>query len=668
MFSLRKHYQWVMTVFSTVLSLAGIFVLWLYSTAEQQGDLVHSLVLLVILVCICLGIFLMVSRYLKERHNEFKSLINNLSSEIDHHKKSLETSQLQVDQINRQLRLSVNYANTMSQQVAEANKSKGEFLAGMSHHIRTPMNAIIGFSEILTEDDLTPVQQNQVKIIRDSSKALLHLINDLFDFSKIESGRLEVDNDANVNINNVLAAVESVMRPAAIEKGLIFEIIRASGTDGNNVCVRADVLRFKQCLMNIVGNAIKFTKKGFIRIRVSNYIEDSKPFIKFDVEDSGIGITAENLNRIFQPFSQIESSDGLINHQFSSTGLGLAVTHSIASMLGGKLTVQSVFTKGSIFSLYIPAAVSEKDVLQNGQTKTASDSHSHSRTPEEQCVKLTGKILVAEDSPTNQTLIELILKKAGLKTKIVENGLQAVQKVDEEEFDVVLMDIQMPVMNGFEATRQIKKTHPELPVIALTACAMKGDDEKCFAAGCDDYLTKPIDRKKILQTLAKYLSVSVPTASCSVVENQVGNNIGNKQEQNMSTNSVSLQTGEIEIDWQLLMERIGDEVLIDEIMPVFLKDNVERMHLLAEAVRKSDSGEVKFYAHSIKGACGTIGAPALFELGKQLENAARLEQTDKYSPLFEQIKTHFDSLLALLNRSDWKQVVKQASADSRQPS
>jgi signal transduction histidine kinase/DNA-binding response OmpR family regulator len=635
----------IITIAAAALSLAGIFILWIFSNSQRAENIVFSLFLVFCLACISVGLFLLISGYFKIQHNDFKNFISKLTSE-------LEVSQNQADQINRQLQLSVKYANTMSQQAEAANRSKGEFLAGMSHHIRTPMNAIIGFSEILVEDDLTPVQQNQIKIIRDSSKALLRLINDLFDFSKIESGRLEVDNNAIVNINNVLTSVESVMKPAANEEGVLFETVRSAEATGDDICVNADASRFKQCLMNLVGNAIKFTRKGFVRVRVSNHTEKNKAFIRFDVEDSGIGIAAENLSRIFEPFSQIEKSDGLINHQFSSTGLGLAVTHYIAEKLGGKLTVTSIYTKGSTFSLFVPAALSEK--TNKVQNKNVPANSVNPKTSSDD-IRFTGSILVAEDSPTNQTLIELILKKAGLKTQIVDNGLEAVQAIEKEKFDAILMDIQMPVMNGYEATKQIKKNHPEIPVIALTACAMKGDDEKCFAAGCDDYLTKPIDRKKLIAALSKHLC-----AKSELKEKDIINNSSDNQENRMNSDETLVNTSEIEIDWQLLMERIGDEALVDEIIPVFLKDNEERMQLLADAVRKNDSREVKFFAHSVKGACGTIGSPKLFELGKQLENAARLEETDKYAPLFEQIKVHFDSLLALLHKENWKQIAKQA--------
>jgi response regulator RpfG family c-di-GMP phosphodiesterase len=229
-----------------------------------------------------------------------------------------------------------------------------------------------------------------------------------------------------------------------------------------------------------------------------------------------------------------------------------------------------------------------------------------------------------------------------------------------KKYDAILMDILMPVMNGYEVTKQLRKDGFKMPIIALTACAMEGDSEKCFAAGCSDYLTKPVDRKKLFETLNKYLAAD----SAKLSSDTILTSIENKKEttmQNKEENSVAAEANELEIDWQLLMDRVGDEALVDEIVPVFLKDNTERMNLLTEAVKKTDTREVKFFAHSIKGASGIIGAAKISELAKQLETAARDEQTDKYVPLYEQIKVHFDALLALLANKDWKQIVKNAA-------
>jgi CheY-like chemotaxis protein len=274
-------------------------------------------------------------------------------------------------------------------------------------------------------------------------------------------------------------------------------------------------------------------------------------------------------------------------------------------------------------------------------------------------VKLHGRVLIAEDSPTNQALARLLLNKMGLETVIVENGELAIQKIMNENFDVVFMDIQMPVMNGYEATRLLREKGFKRPIIALTACAMKGDDEKCFAAGCSDYLSKPIDRKKLVDTLLKYFSVT--STNCP-------DTIANAKEKSMETvkqQELAECSGspEIEIDWHLLMERIGSEELVDEIIPIFIKDNIQRMQMLSQAVEKNDINEVKFYAHSLKGASGTVGATKLSELGRQLENDARNSDDSNFKPVFKEMSERFSRLIDFLAKSDWKQIAQQASSE-----
>lgn len=659
----------IITVLTIALSSAGITTLWFYSSSYNTGHSlkIFNLSMLIIPVSICVGIFFLLSRYVSElkeshlRQLQLEQAVQQRTAEFEVEKTLAEAAQFQTEQVNRQLQLSVSHADKIAQQAMEASRAKGEFLANMSHQIRTPMNAIIGFSEMLTEENLGQDQKNQVKIIRDSGRNLLQLINDILDFSKIETGRLDVDT-ADVPVENILAVVESLMRPAATEKGLQFEIKRFEPLPQ---FIRTDPSRLKQCLTNLVSNAIKFTEKGHVYVRVSGEKQDGKAFVRFDIEDTGVGIAAEKLDYVFEPFAQIENESST-DRQFGSTGLGLSITRHIAELLGGKVTVQSAITKGSTFSLYVPAVVENKplgsdrniSILKTAPAKTGNVMN----------IKLTGNVLVAEDSPTNQMLIELLLKKLGLGVEIVENGMQAVQSASAKKFDVILMDIQMPVMNGYEATRQIKKLGLTIPVIALTACAMKGDDQKCFAAGCSDYLTKPIDRKKLVETLAKYIPEQTQKQSPEIVKTKLPDIQDKPQENIMQNNELTpVVTGEIELDWNLLAERIGDEELIDEIIPVFLKDNTERMQLLAEAVRKNDSKEVNFFAHSLKGASGTIGASKISDLAKNLETAGRNQQTEQYAPLFEQIKVRFDSLTALLAKSDWKQIVKDY-AGSHNPS
>ena len=419
--------------------------------------------------------------------------------------------------------------------------------------------------------------------------------------------------------------------------------------------IRTDSTKLKQCLVSLVSNAIKFTDKGHIYVKVFWEDHGEKSFIQFDVEDTGAGISSEQQHRIFEPFSQASSNTV---QGFGGTGLGLAITQHLAGLLGGSITVSSTVGEGSVFSLIIPTGALPTEVVKRGSSVGAADS-SRKLSAGTDNPKFHGRILIAEDSLTNQTLIKLLLERLGLEAVIVENGQLAVQKAMAEKFDIILMDIQMPVMNGYEATENLRKEGVKTPIVAVTACAMKGDDEKCFSAGCNDYLSKPIDRKKLIETLSKYLSVA-DTGRCG----DLASSTEKKSVTVVKPQEVSASFGissDIEIDWQLLIERLGSEDLVDEIMPIFLKDNTERMKILTDAMGKVDQKEIKFYAHSIKGATATIGAARISELAKQLELAARDGDSAKYKPLFDEINVRFARLVEFLSKSDWKQIAQQAS-------
>jgi signal transduction histidine kinase/CheY-like chemotaxis protein len=605
--------------------------------------------------------------------HELEQLVRQRTSELEAEKTEVETVKLQVEQADHQLKESLGHANLVAQQAAEASLARNEFLANTSHGIRTPMNAIIGFSEILAEEEnLTEQQKKQVRIIRDSSKHLLQLINDILDFSKIEAGKLEVK-ITDCKVMDILAAVETLMCPAAMEKKLQFEIMPSGSLPE---FIRTDPTRLKQCLINLVSNAIKLTDKGYVHVRVSWEDHGDKSSIKFDVEDTGAGISSEEQHRIFEPFSAypVETAAGTrqvvssVMPELSSTGLGLSIARYLAELLGGNITVSSTIGKGSVFSLVVPTGVPQVGVAEHGGS-VASAEGSQKLSSEKDHPKLRGRILIAEDSLTNQTLIKLLLEKLGLEAVIVENGQQAVEKAMTEKFDVILMDIQMPVMNGFEATRNLRQGGIKAPIVAVTACAMKGDDEKCFSAGCSDYIPKPVDRRKLMETLSKYLSVAgadhhddsagtAPQKSDQAAQPQA-QQAANPQVQ--ETAGTFGSPSDIELDWQLLMERLGSEELVDEIMPIFLKDNTERMKMLIQAMEKVDQKEIKFYAHSLKGATATIGAAKISEAAKQLELASRDGDSSKYKPLFDEINVRFARLIDFLSKSDWKQIAKQAS-------
>jgi signal transduction histidine kinase/ActR/RegA family two-component response regulator len=408
-----------------------------------------------------------------------------------------------IRQINRQLEHSIERTNLMVRKAIDANNAKSDFLANMSHEIRTPMNAIVGFAEVLADGKLMGEQRDHVEIIKNSARNLLETVNDILDISKIEAGKLDVE-ITGCRLDRILNSVESMMRPQAEENGLKFKVV---ANDALPVQIKTDPLRLRQCLINLVGNAIKFTKQGHVYINANLQEDNGKVYVRFDVEDTGVGIAEEDREAIFESFVQTEEG----GRSFGGTGLGLAITKKLTKLLGGALNLTSKVGKGSVFSLVIPAG--EDATLECVLAPPKAKSFEPSDRIDANDVRFEGRILVAEDTLTNQMLIKLLLQKIGFDVTVVNDGAEAVNEARKHEFDLVFMDIHMPKMNGYEATRAMRKEGIATPIIALTANAMKGDDRKCFAAGCNDYLTKPIDRKWLLCVLQKHLDpVSIATA------------------------------------------------------------------------------------------------------------------------------------------------------------
>ncbi len=426
--------------------------------------------------------------------------------------KHTERTQVELEQLNLRLEASAEKANLMAQEAVVADLAKSHFLANVSHEIRTPMNAIIGFSDVLSEEQLTQEQKYYVTIIRDSAKNLLQLINDILDFSKIEAGKLDIE-IVSCSLEHLLAVTESLMRPLAIEKDLAFEILQCEDLPAQ---VRTAPVRLRQCLVNLISNAIKFTEKGHVYVNVSLEKGDCKEncpaplrsqngepqlFLRFDVEDTGIGIPEDKQESIFEEFMQGDKSS---TTRYGGTGLGLAITKRLACLLGGKISLTSKADKGSMFSLVIPISV-ETESQKSFNKYNAADELNQLKVGEQD--KLSGDVLVAEDSKTNQELIKLLLQRMGLKVTMVEDGKECIDIALSRTFDLILMDIQMPNVNGYEATKTLRKKQVQTPIIALTAYVMKADRQKCLDAGCDDYIAKPIDRKILLKKVRKYLAV-----------------------------------------------------------------------------------------------------------------------------------------------------------------
>jgi len=409
-----------------------------------------------------------------------------------------------IREINRQLEHSIERMNWLAGKATAANHAKSDFLANMSHEIRTPMNAIIGFSEVLADGSLTSEQKDYVEIIKDSALSLLATVNDILDISKIEAGKLDVE-ITQCRLDRLLNSIESMMRPQAEEKSLEFQVATSNSLP---VLIKTDSLRLRQCLVNLVNNAIKFTDRGHVYINANLQEDNGKAHIRFDIEDTGVGIAADDHQAIFESFVQA----GAGATSFGGTGLGLSITRDLTKLLGGSLNLTSEIGQGSVFSLVIPAGddVTLEHVLE--ATKAADIE------PFEQIdlndIRFSGRVLVAEDTLTNQMLVKLLLQRIGFDVTVVKDGGEAVKKAEREEFDLIFMDIHMPNMNGYEATRTLRKKGIATPIVALTANAMKGDDRKCLAAGCNDYLPKPIDRKWLLCVVQKYLDpVNIAVAS-----------------------------------------------------------------------------------------------------------------------------------------------------------
>ena len=381
-------------------------------------------------------------------------------------------------------------------QAEAANKTKSQFLANMSHEIRTPMNAIIGFTDLLTDEPLTREQKEMLNFIKNSGQHLLSLINDILDFSKIEAGKLDIES-MDCSLGQLLNSIESIMKPKAKEKGIEFEVLENNGLPAQ-ICT--DQTRLSQCLVNLTGNAIKFTEQGHVYIKVSLEITDNKSNIRFDVEDTGIGIPKDRQDAIFLPFIQ---ADGSTTRLYGGTGLGLTITKQLVELLGGKLTFTSQAGKGSVFSMVIPAGldVTKQPFLDRHNIA----GHWEDQSNKTDKMKFSGKVLVAEDIKTNQMLMKSLLEKMGIEVTMAEDGNQAMQKAFAQEFDLIFVDIQMPNMDGYEAIKALRAEGMATPIIALTANVMKGDDKKCIEAGSDGYLAKPIDRYKLTEILGKYL-------------------------------------------------------------------------------------------------------------------------------------------------------------------
>jgi signal transduction histidine kinase len=388
-----------------------------------------------------------------------------------------------------------------------ATNAKSEFLANMSHEIRTPMTAILGYCDLLLSEAENDKQlqrhRNSLYTIRQNGDFLLGLVNDILDLSKIEAGKLEVERIP-MSVESLLTDVVTLFRVRAAAKGLQLKA-RIEGEIPQSIL--SDPTRVRQILLNLVSNAIKFTTNGSVTIVVKMLLLEP-PKLQFEVIDTGIGMPAEVAAKLFRPFTQADAST---TRKFGGTGLGLSISRRLAQMLDGDITVTSEQGVGSHFSLTLDVGPLENVVTRPSQFDAAKPVAERKASAEYCRLPTQCRILLVEDGPDNQRLISLFVRKAGADISLAENGelgMQAFLAAQESRapFDLILMDMQMPVLDGYAATTRLRKLGVTTPIIALTAHAMNGDRQKCLDAGCDDYATKPIDRAALLHLINRHLA------------------------------------------------------------------------------------------------------------------------------------------------------------------